>query len=118
MIYSPYDVLVVPFPFTDRDASKRRPALVLSCEEFNLSHAQVVLGMITSSLQHPWPSDILLSGWQEAGLSVPCKFRMKIFTLEQSLILRKAGSLNVSDATSVRLGLANLFGGSFNKPVK
>ena len=118
MIYSPYDVVVVPFPFTDRDASKRRPALVLSGEEFNLSHAQVVLGMITSSLQQPWPSDILLSGWQEAGLSVSCKFRMKIFTLEQSLILRKAGALNLNDARAVRLGLANLFSATLNKPAK
>lgn len=118
MIYSPYDVVVVPFPFTDRDANKRRPALVLSGEEFNLSHAQVVLGMITSSLPQQWPSDILLSGWQEAGLSVPCKFRMKIFTLKQSLILRKAGSLNMSDTTAVRLGLANLFDASLNKPAR
>lgn len=118
MTYSPYDVVVVPFPFTDRDASKRRPALVLSGEEFNLSHAQIVLGMITSSLQQPWPSDILIPGWQEAGLSVSCKFRMKIFTLEQSLILRKAGALNANDARAVRLGLANLFSATLNKAAK
>ena len=118
MIYKADDVLVVPFPFTDREASKRRPVVVLSGEEFNQAHAQLVLGMITSSLQQAWPSDILLTGWQEAGLSVPCKFRMKIFTLEQSLIVRKAGALNASDATAVRLGLAQLFNASANKPVK
>lgn len=28
--YNQFDVVVVPFPFTDRTASKRRPALVVS----------------------------------------------------------------------------------------
>ena len=32
-----FDVVVVPFPFTDRTAGKRRPAIVLSTQSFNLS---------------------------------------------------------------------------------
>lgn len=30
IIYHQFDVVVVPFSFTDREATKRRPALVLS----------------------------------------------------------------------------------------
>ncbi|MBF0195885.1 MAG: hypothetical protein HQL71_15100 [Magnetococcales bacterium] len=33
--YDVYDVVVVPFPFTDRSTSKRRPALVLSSSEIS-----------------------------------------------------------------------------------
>jgi mRNA interferase MazF len=29
-IYSQFDVVVVPFPFTDSSTTKRRPALILS----------------------------------------------------------------------------------------
>jgi hypothetical protein len=36
--YKQFDVVIVPFPFTDRQAAKRRPALVVSDEnEFNHS---------------------------------------------------------------------------------
>jgi mRNA interferase MazF len=28
--YKQYDVVVVPFPFTDRTATKKRPALIIS----------------------------------------------------------------------------------------
>ncbi|MEO5334989.1 MAG: hypothetical protein H7839_23495 [Magnetococcus sp. YQC-5] len=38
MIFEQFSVVRVPFPFTDREASKNRPALVLSrAESFNTS---------------------------------------------------------------------------------
>ncbi len=58
MTYKAFDVVVVPFPFTDRAAIKRRPALVVSGAPFNDSHAQVVLAMITSAVHAGWPSDM------------------------------------------------------------
>ena len=47
--YSPGDVVVVPFPFSDREASKRRPALVCSATAFNDSSHHLVLAMITTA---------------------------------------------------------------------
>jgi mRNA interferase MazF len=42
-------VVVVPFPFTDRKASKRRPALVLSAMKvFGHLAGHSVMAMITS----------------------------------------------------------------------
>ena len=56
-----FDVVVVPFPFTDRAASKRRPALVLSdASAFNAATGQVVLAMITSAKHACWPLDVLI----------------------------------------------------------
>jgi len=49
MIYEVFDVVVVPFPFTDRASNKRRPALVLSDgKKFNKKVDHCVLTMITS----------------------------------------------------------------------
>jgi AbrB family looped-hinge helix DNA binding protein len=42
----PFDVVAVPFPFTDRHASKRRPALALSSESFSADSGYTILARI------------------------------------------------------------------------
>ena len=102
MIFKAFDVVVVPFPFTDRDATKRRPALVISNERFNQQHNQLVLAMITTATDTVWPSDVALTKWQKAGLKVACHFRMKLFTLDQNLILKAIGHLSSPDVKSIQ----------------
>lgn len=95
-----YDVVVVPFPFTDRRASKRRPALALSSEGFNAESGHTVLAMITSANNPPFPMDVVIDA-AEAGLRAPSKIRMKLFTLDNRLILDRAGSLSQTDRRAV-----------------
>ena len=102
MIFKAFDVVAVPFPFTDRDAIKRRPALVISNERFNQQHKQLVLAMITTANGNVWPSDVPLTNWQEAGLKVACHFRLKLFTLDQNLVLKTIGHLSSQDVKSVQ----------------
>ena len=110
MSYDAYDVVVVPFPFTDRMTSKRRPALVISdANVFNKPLGQTVLAMITSAKNSNWPLDISISDLDSAGLPSPSIIRMKLFTLDNQLIVRKAGILNQSDRLGVRKGLSKLF---------
>ena len=106
MTYEPLEVVVVPFPFTDRRAEKRRPALVVSSGEFNRMHQQLILAMITSAQGPTWSSDVELADWRKAGLTVPCKVRLKLFTLENSLILRRVGVLSGEDAAAIRATFA------------
>ena len=106
MIFNAFDVLVVPFPFTDRDANKRRPALVVSNALFNNQHNQLVLAMITTATDNSWLSDVAFAHWQEAGLKVACHFRLKLFTLDQNLILKTVGQLSSQDVKSVQTVLA------------
>ncbi len=106
MIFKAFDVVAVPFPFTDRDATKRRPALVISNERFNQQHKQLVLAMITTTTDNVWPSDVSLTDWQDAGLKVPCHFRLKLFTLDQNLVVKTIGHLSSKDVQSVQAVLA------------
>jgi len=104
-----YDVVVVPFPFTDRRASKRRPALALSTEKFNAESGHTVLAMITSADNPPWPLDLPIDATR-AGLHAPSKVRMKLFTLDNRLILQKAGSLHETDKRAVAQTVKRLLG--------
>lgn len=43
------DVIVVPFPFTDQSATKKRPALVVSSDAYQRERPDLILMAITSS---------------------------------------------------------------------
>ena len=107
MICRLYDVVVVPFPFTDRRATKRRPAVALSGENFNAASGNSVLAMVTSATHSSWPLDIPIDA-KGAGLRAPSIVRMKIFTLNNRLILRRAGNLQESDRRAVAQALMDL----------
>jgi len=99
---SPGDVVIVPFPFTDRDAAKRRPALVCSSEHFNLEARHLVLAMITTSTHTPWPGDVPITDIKSAGLPEASVVRWKLFTLDASFVLRRAGKLSGRDRSACR----------------
>ena len=106
MTFDPFDVVVVPFPFADLSEKKRRPALVVSSVSFNKAHTQTILAMITST-KNKWPSDVVIENWQEAGLNVPCKIRLKLFTLDNKSVIRKVGRLSKRDEKSIVATLAD-----------
>jgi len=110
MIYEPFDVIVVPFPFTDSARIKRRPALVLSTKsDFGARIEQSVLAVITSQKNDPWPLDVPIKNKKQSGLPAPSLVRMKIFTLDNRFILRKIGHLSKTDQNQVKKSLSNLF---------
>jgi mRNA-degrading endonuclease toxin of MazEF toxin-antitoxin module len=107
--YSAFDVVVVPFPFTDRTTTKRRPALVLSdAQVFNRQVGQAVMAMITSAKNSEWPLDLEIQDLDAAGLPSPSIIRMKLFTLDEQLIIRKAGTLAGTDRSKVTATLHRL----------
>jgi len=107
--FEAFDVVVVPFPFTDRTTTKRRPALVLSdAKAFNKRVGQSVLAMITSVRNSNWPLDVEIENLVSAGLPSASIVRMKLFTLDDQLVIRKAGALAENDQKSVSAKLRRL----------
>jgi mRNA interferase MazF len=95
-----WQVVVVPFPFTDRASTKRRPALVVSARTFN-RRGHSVLAMITSASHQPWPGDAPITDVNAAGLKTPSLVRLKLFTLDNRFIVRRAGTLGSPDRAAV-----------------
>ena len=107
--YKIFDVVVVPFTFTDQNAEKKRPALVLSdFDSFNDITQNCVLAMITSEKNPGWPFDTRIGSIKKAGLPAPSKVRMKLFTLDSRLIIKKIGGLSAKDQQAVKENLQKL----------
>ncbi|MDR0995052.1 MAG: type II toxin-antitoxin system PemK/MazF family toxin [Tannerella sp.] len=85
------DIVVIPFPFSDLSASKKRPALVLATMEGN----DILLCQITSQNRtDKYAVPLQASAFQRGSLPVDSYIRpTRIFTADKALIIRKAGCL-------------------------
>ena len=113
MTFDRFTVVRVPFPFTDRNATKNRPALVLSDAAcFNTPTGHSVMAMITSQANAPWPLDCPIADLPAAGLPARSVVRFKLFTLDHRLVRGELGKLSAGDTARVRAGLAQLLEGT------
>lgn len=104
-----FSVVAVPFPFTDRAQTKRRPALVLSSSErFNNLIGHSVMAMITSAKNSPWPLDVEIRDLRQAGLPSPSVIRFKLFTIDHRLVVSRLGRLSERDIRSFARSLEAL----------
>jgi mRNA interferase MazF len=96
-----WDVVVVPFPYADRLAEKRRPALVISGQ--HLAHFRLLwVAMITSAENEPWSCDVQIRDLAHAGLPAPSVVRpAKIACIESARVLRRVGRLSRASARLV-----------------
>jgi mRNA interferase MazF len=78
-----WDVVRVPFPYTNRPIRQRRPALVVAVPNGTGIPGLLWVLMITSAQNRGWPGDVMVSDILTAGLPVPSTIRSaKIATIE------------------------------------
>ena len=105
----PGDVVVGAFP--GAQATKTRPAVVLSTEDYHRHRPDVVVGLITTQTPTPLaPTDCALRDWKQAGLRAVWYFRLFPVTLSQREV-RVIGRLSDADWKSVRECFRAGFGG-------
>lgn len=95
-----FTVVVVEFPFVERKGERRRPALVLTDGKRNRQTGTAVIAMITREAASPWPGDVVITHLAEAGLTKPCKVRMKLHTIQTDSV-RPVGMLHDMDRAAV-----------------
>lgn len=104
------DVVLVPFPFTDQSASKRRPAVIISNEEYHKAYIDVIVMAITSQARASSIGEVTVTRWKEAGLLKPSTIKPVITTLDLVLILRKLGELAKEDQEALIAAIPTIFG--------
>ena len=83
--HSVWDVVRVPFPYTNRPVEQRRPALVIAVSPAGDGPALLWLLMITSAANRPWSGDVPILDGTRAGLRAASVIRTaKIATIEAS----------------------------------
>ena len=108
--FSSFDVVSVPFPYTDRPVRQRRPALVVSQPGHEQETGLLWVVMITAAENRSWPGDVHLSNAQRAGLSIPSVVRSaKIATIEATQASR-IGSVAPAERRAVQTAIRAILG--------
>lgn len=107
--YKRGEIILVPFPFSNQSAIKKRPAVIVSSNKYNNLSSDVIIMAITSQIQNIYDiGERRLEDWQTAGLLKPSAIKSAISTLEQKLIIKKLGSLSPDDLKTMNNGLKEL----------
>ena len=105
------DVVLVAFPFTNLQATKKRPAVIISSQIYQQHRPDVILMAITSQVRQPLTTgEAILQDWQAAGLAKPSVLKPLIATLEQNQIVNIMGQLSATDRDQLDNVLQNILG--------
>jgi len=109
-MYKQREIVLVPFPYSDLSSFKRRPVLIISNNTYNANFPDILVAVITSNLFKDKYSVSLINDDLEMGLLpepsiIKCH---KLFTIEQSQILKRFSILNEEKFDEVILFLNKL----------
>ena len=92
------DVVLVGFPFTNLQTTKKRPAVIVSSQSYQQNRPDVILMAITSQVRQPLATgEAILQDWQAAGLVKPSVLKPLIATIEQNRLVKTMGRLSAAD---------------------
>jgi mRNA interferase MazF len=95
------DVIWIQFP--GAVATKRRPAVILSSNEYHAARPDIIVGLVTSQVaKATTPTDHSLADWNAAGLQSASAFRAYLATLPKSAIISRVGRLSAVDWQAVK----------------
>jgi mRNA interferase MazF len=105
------DVVLVPFPFTDQTTTKKRPAIVVSSNDYNGQRPDLILVAVTSQMrQSTFFGEITLTQWTQAGLIKPSVIKPIFATVDKNLVLKKLGQLQKDDRKALHNILQSVLG--------
>ncbi len=95
-MYKQREIVLVPFPYSDLTATKKRPVLIISNDTYNDTYEDVIVCIITSSVFMDNYSLLLTNENLEIGI-LPEKSLVKVhklFTIHKEKIIKKFSIVN------------------------
>ena len=111
MKYSQREIVLVPFPFSDLSTTKKRPVLIISNDDYNSKHDDVVVCVITSNKFKDDFSVVIKDDNLEYGFlpeESTIKYH-KLFTINKSKIGKKFSIVNKELFGTISKNLCDLF---------
>lgn len=105
------EIILLPFPFTDLEESKVRPAIIISNDSFNKRSNNCIMVPLTTVIRDVPHSIIIDQEDMSSGkLLKPSMIRIdKVFTIEKKLVVMKIGSLNNTTFKKIKDKLLEMF---------
>ena len=108
--YKCRDIVLVDFGFSEGAGSKKRPALVISSDNYHNARQEVIIAAVTSNIRKVLFGDTKINQWKEAGLLYPSLVTGIIRTVKANMIIRRLGSLSRDDFKKVQENLGKAIG--------
>ena len=106
----PGAVVLVNFRFTSGDAVKKRPAVILSVDDYHNNRADAIMMALSTKQEASYFGDCDLADWRDAGLPKPTKAKAVIQTIERDTIERRLGTITTADFGQIHTCLKNILG--------
>lgn len=105
------DIILVPFPFTDQSATKKRPAVVISSKAYNTERPDLIIMAVTSQIKPAAViGEVIIQDWQAAGLLKPSAIKPVITTIEKPLVIKTLGRLKKDDQKTLKESVKGILG--------
>ena len=102
-MYKQGDIVLIPIPFTDLSSAKKRPVLILSSDIYNNNTDDLIVAAITSNInEKQYGVTITVNDLSDGNLlHRSCIRTDKLYTLAQSIVIKKFGTLKEETLTAV-----------------
>ena len=108
--FDPGAVVRVHITFTDGQAAKKRPVVIVTDAQYHSSRADAIVVALSSKIAVTYHGDCDIVDWQAAGLPLPTKAKGVVETVDRASIDLQYGTLSNDDMRRVKDSLRLILG--------